>query len=133
MFVVSNSLRLRRFRAVAGLHSWGYRSAARGWFPRVRADATGFLNVPGPRLLGHGTYSILRGNVLALASITLTTGVTVDGRTLAITAAVTLDTDTITRPTGVQQPVGTTTALASSANPTPAEEPVSLTAAAEPG
>jgi hypothetical protein len=80
-----------------------------------------------------GTYSILRGNVLALASITLTTGVTVDGRTLARTAAVTLDTDTITRPTGVQQPVGTTTALASSANPTPAEEPVSLTAAAEPG
>jgi hypothetical protein len=44
-----------------------------------------------------GTYSILRGNVLALASITVTTGVTVDGRTLARTAAVTLDTNTITR------------------------------------
>ena len=49
-----------------------------------------------------GTYSILRGNVLTLASITVTTGVTVDGRTLAGNAAVTLDTDTITRPgTGV--------------------------------
>jgi hypothetical protein len=45
-----------------------------------------------------GTYSILRGNVLALASITVTTGVTVNGRTLARDAAVTLDTNTITRP-----------------------------------
>ena len=45
-----------------------------------------------------GTYSTLRGNVLALASITVTTGVTVDGRTLARIAAVTLDTDKITRP-----------------------------------
>ena len=44
-----------------------------------------------------GTYSILRGNVLALASITVTTGVTVDGRTLTRNAAVTLDTNTITR------------------------------------
>jgi hypothetical protein len=45
-----------------------------------------------------GTYSTLRGNVLALTSITVTTGVTVDGRTLARNAAVTLDTNTITRP-----------------------------------
>lgn len=44
-----------------------------------------------------GTYSVLRGNIMALASITVTTGVTVDGRTLARTAAVTLDTNTITR------------------------------------
>jgi hypothetical protein len=44
-----------------------------------------------------GTYSTLRGNILALASITVTTGVTVHGRTLARTAAVTLDTDTITK------------------------------------
>ena len=75
-----------------------------------------------------GTYSILRGNVLALASITVTTGVTVDGRTLARTAAVTLDTDTITRPAGVQQPVDTTTGLTSSADPTPATQPVTFTA-----
>ena len=45
-----------------------------------------------------GTNSTLRGNVLALASITVTTGVTVAGRTLACTAAVTLDSNTITRP-----------------------------------
>ena len=81
-----------------------------------------------------GTYSILRGNVLTLASITVTTGVTVDGRTLAGNAAVTLDTDTITRPsTGVPQAAATTTALASSANPPPANCPVILTAAVEAG
>jgi hypothetical protein len=51
-----------------------------------------------------GTYSILRGNVLALASITVTTGVTVDGRALARNAAVTLDTNTITRPGSVILP-----------------------------
>lgn len=44
-----------------------------------------------------GTYSAIRGNVLALASITVTTGVTVKGRVLTQTAAVTLDTDAITR------------------------------------
>jgi cell division septation protein DedD len=76
-----------------------------------------------------GTYSILRGNVLALASITVTTGVTVDGRTLARTAAVTLDTDTITPPAGVQQPASTTTSLTSSVNPTPVNQPVTFTAA----
>ena len=47
-----------------------------------------------------GTYSVLRGNVLALASITVTTGATVDGRMLARTGAVTLDSDTITRTPG---------------------------------
>jgi hypothetical protein len=44
-----------------------------------------------------GTYSTFRGNIMALASITVTTGVTMHGRALALTAAVTLDTDTITR------------------------------------
>src|ERR1700684_4047148 len=44
-----------------------------------------------------GTYSTFRGNIMALASITITTGVTVHGRALARTAAVTLDTDTITK------------------------------------
>jgi Ice-binding-like len=44
-----------------------------------------------------GTFSTIRGNILALASITVTTGVTVHGRTLARTAAVTLDSDTITK------------------------------------
>jgi len=52
-----------------------------------------------------GTYSILRGTIMALASITVTTGVTIDGRTLARTAAVTLDTDTIAITT-VDSPAG---------------------------
>ena len=46
-----------------------------------------------------GTNSTFRGTILALASITVTTGVTIDGRALARNGAVTLDTDTITRAT----------------------------------
>ena len=75
-----------------------------------------------------GTYSILRGNVLAYASITVTTGVVVDGRTLARTAAVTLDTDTITRPTGPRPLLPTNTTLTSSADPTQEGEAVTFTA-----
>ncbi|MCU1578964.1 MAG: hypothetical protein JWP19_1168 [Rhodoglobus sp.] len=41
-----------------------------------------------------GTYSTFAGTIMALASVTVTTGVTVYGRALAQTAAVTLDTDT---------------------------------------
>jgi ice-binding like protein/uncharacterized protein DUF11 len=43
-----------------------------------------------------GANSTLRGTILAVTSITVTTGVTVDGRALAVGGAVTLDTDTIT-------------------------------------
>ena len=46
-----------------------------------------------------GTYSSFSGNILAQASITLTTGGTLQGRALARTGAVTLDTNTITMPT----------------------------------
>jgi hypothetical protein len=45
-----------------------------------------------------GTGSTIRGTILALTSITVTTGVTVDGRVLARNGAVTLDTNTITKP-----------------------------------
>ena len=45
-----------------------------------------------------GTGSVFRGTILALTSITVTTGVTIQGRALARNGAVTLDTDTITRP-----------------------------------
>src|SRR5439155_1637549 len=40
-----------------------------------------------------GTGSVFKGNILALASITVTTGAAVEGRLLARTAAVTLDTN----------------------------------------
>jgi hypothetical protein len=43
---------------------------------------------------------------MALASITVTTGVTIDGRVLARTAAVTLDSNTITNPTTGPPAVG---------------------------
>jgi len=45
-----------------------------------------------------GTVSVFKGNILALTSITLQNGATVEGRLLARTAAVTLDTNTITLP-----------------------------------
>ncbi|MFF1651694.1 ice-binding family protein [Streptomyces sp. NPDC058240] len=45
-----------------------------------------------------GTDSILAGRFLAAISITVTTGVTVNGQTLARDGSVTLDTNTITRP-----------------------------------
>ncbi|MBI5764731.1 MAG: DUF3494 domain-containing protein [Planctomycetes bacterium] len=44
------------------------------------------------------TTSIFKGNMLALTSITLKTGATLDGRALARNGAVTLDSNTITTP-----------------------------------
>ena len=45
-----------------------------------------------------GTNSIFKGNIMASASITVNTGVNVEGRLLAQTAAVTLDGNTIVKP-----------------------------------
>src|SRR5438309_2077497 len=45
-----------------------------------------------------GTGSVFKGSILAMASITVTTGAAVEGRLLARTAAVTLYTNTITLP-----------------------------------
>jgi len=42
-----------------------------------------------------GTTSLFKGNILALASITVTTGAAVEGRLLARTGAVTLDSNTV--------------------------------------
>jgi Ice-binding-like/Bacterial Ig-like domain len=42
-----------------------------------------------------GTNSVFKGNIMALTSITLTTGADLDGRALARNGAVTLDTNTI--------------------------------------
>jgi hypothetical protein len=44
-----------------------------------------------------GTSSMFKGSILALTSITLTTGATIDGRALARNGAVTMDSNTITR------------------------------------
>jgi hypothetical protein len=45
-----------------------------------------------------GTTSVFKGNILASTSITVTAGAAVEGRLLSRTAAVTLDTNTITLP-----------------------------------
>jgi hypothetical protein len=68
-----------------------------------------------------GTGSTFRGTILALTSITVTTGVTIDGRVLARNGAVTLDTDTITRPTCAA--VTTTTTTTPTPTPTPKPTP----------
>ncbi|HEY5011370.1 MAG TPA: ice-binding family protein, partial [Acidimicrobiia bacterium] len=46
-----------------------------------------------------GTGSVFTGNIMALTSISVTSGVTVHGRALARNGAVTLDNDVFTRPT----------------------------------
>jgi hypothetical protein len=80
-----------------------------------------------------GTGSVLLGNILAMASITVTTGTVVTGRALARTAAVTLDTNTITRPADLPQTIiNTTTALETSVNPALADEPITFTATVTP-
>jgi hypothetical protein len=70
-----------------------------------------------------GTNSTFRGTVLAMQSITATTGATVDGRLLARNGAVTLDSNHITRPT-CATPTPTPTATAT---PTPTPTPVQVT------
>jgi hypothetical protein len=63
-----------------------------------------------------GTGSSFRGTILALTSITLTTGATVEGRVLARNGAVTLDTNTITK-SACAAPAATTTAPATTTTP----------------
>jgi len=65
-----------------------------------------------------GTASVFRGSILALTSISVTTGVTIDGRVLARNGAVTLDTDTITTPT-------CSTLSSPPSNPPPSSPPAS--------
>ena len=59
-----------------------------------------------------GTSSTFVGNILAMQSITVTTGVTVHGRALARNAAVTLDTDVFTSSGCAQAAATTTTTVA---------------------
>jgi hypothetical protein len=55
-----------------------------------------------------GTNSSFRGTILALTSITLNTGATVDGRAFARNGAVTMDDNTITRANCASAPPGST-------------------------
>jgi hypothetical protein len=73
-----------------------------------------------------GTGSAFAGNILALSSITVTTGVTVHGRALARNAAVTLDTDTFTVPT-----CDTTITAQREVPPVPTTQPVAPVAQPE--
>jgi hypothetical protein len=73
-----------------------------------------------------GTHSTFRGTILALASITISTGVTIDGRALARNGAVTMDTDTITRGT-CTTPLTTGTTVTSSPNTSVVGQPVVVT------
>jgi hypothetical protein len=74
-----------------------------------------------------GTASGLSGTIMALTSISLTTGATLEGRALARNGAVTMDTNTITR-AACTEPVGTSTTVASSDTTSATGEPVTLTA-----
>lgn len=56
-----------------------------------------------------GTGSSFVGTIIALTSITLTTGATVSGRALARNGAVTMDTNTVSRPSCAAAPATTTT------------------------
>src|SRR5436309_3193290 len=69
-----------------------------------------------------GTGSVFKGNILALASITVTTGATVEGRLLARTGAVTLDSNII----GLAIPADTTAPTVSATVPANAATGVAI-------
>ncbi|MDV6278733.1 ice-binding family protein, partial [Rhodococcus erythropolis] len=59
-----------------------------------------------------GANNTFAGNILAFTSVTVTAGTTVNGRVLALNGAVTLDTNTVTRPTVAPATPTTTTVTA---------------------
>lgn len=62
-----------------------------------------------------GTSTSFKGTILAMTSITMTTGATLEGRVLARNGAVTLDTNIITTPTCLAAAVATPAAAGASA------------------
>jgi hypothetical protein len=98
------------------------------------ADACNiFWQVGSSATLGTGTT--FQGNILALTSITLDTGATIeDGRALARNGAVTLDTNVITRsvcaaiPTPSPAPTAAPTATPAPAPPAPTGTPAAASA-----
>jgi len=65
-----------------------------------------------------GTGSSFVGNIMALTSVTMTTGATLQGRALARNGAVTLDTNTITSPTCTTSTTSTSTSTTSGSGTT---------------
>ena len=75
-----------------------------------------------------GTGSSFKGTILALTSITATTGATIEGRLLARDGAVTLDTNTITRSVCASQPPFTPVVATTSPTASPARSVAPSTA-----
>jgi hypothetical protein len=75
-----------------------------------------FWQVGSSATLGTGTDFV--GTIMAQASISLTTGATLEGRALARTGAVTLDTNVITEPVCIAASPSTSTTVGPTGTPT---------------
>jgi len=75
-----------------------------------------------------GTNTTFVGNILALTSVSVLTGTTIQGRVLARNGQVSLDTNTITRPVCTAIPPTTTTAPAQTTTSAPAQTTTSAPA-----
>lgn len=89
-----------------------------------------FWQVGSSATLGTGTT--FRGNILALTSIALTTGASIEGRALARNGQVTMDTNTITQAACTQQITPTTTTTTTSTTAPPTTQPPPSTTLAPP-